>query len=78
MEETLGLFDKVWHLPLNWFGLKNIPAVPFQLAGLLDTILKRSERAKEALRARHSLTNPIRSTGRRRRANSSCMGRAKS
>ena len=53
----MGLFDKVWHLPLNWFGLKHIPAVPIQLAGLLDTILKRNERAKEALRARHSLTN---------------------
>jgi len=53
----MGLFDKVWHLPLNWFGLQDIPAVPVKFSGLLDTILKLVKRAEQRLRARHGLTN---------------------
>lgn len=53
----MGLFDKVWHLPLSWFGLRDIPAVPIQLWGLLDTISKLNQRAQETLPARYGLTN---------------------
>ena len=42
----MGLFDNVWHLPLRWFGLNDIPAVPMKLSGLLDTMLKLSQRRK--------------------------------
>lgn len=53
----MGLFDNVWHLPLRWFGLKDIPAVPIKFSGLLDTILKLSQRAKDVAPARNGLSN---------------------
>ena len=53
----MGLFDNVWHLPLNWFGLRDIPAVPIKLSGLLDTISKLNKRGEQTLPARAGLTN---------------------
>lgn len=55
--EALGLFDNVWHLPLNWFGLNDIPAVPIKFSGLLDTALRLSRRSNEVMPARLGLTN---------------------
>jgi hypothetical protein len=53
----VGLFDKVWHLPLNWFGLHDIPAVPIKFSGLICTIFRLIKRSKETVPARHGLTN---------------------
>ena len=33
----MGLSDGIGHLPLSWLALEDIPAVPFELDGLLDS-----------------------------------------
>jgi hypothetical protein len=53
----LGLFDKVWHLPLNWFGLKDIPAVPITFSGLIGTAFALANRGKQTQPAAQGLTN---------------------
>jgi hypothetical protein len=53
----VGLFDKVWHLPLNWFGLHHIPAFPITFWGLFDSLSKLNQRGKDRLPARYGLTN---------------------
>ena len=53
----MGLFDNVWHLPLNLLGLDDIPAVPVELDGLLDSAYRLYQRSKEIEPARLGLTN---------------------
>jgi hypothetical protein len=54
---VMGFFDGIGHLPLSWLGLEDIPAVPFELEGLLDSALKLYERSREIEPARQGLTN---------------------
>ena len=53
----MSLFDGIDHLPLRLFGLKHIPAVPIELDGLVDTLLKLRDRAEETEPARQGLSN---------------------
>jgi len=53
----MGFFSDIHHLPLSWRGLHNIPAVPVELEGLLDTACKLYERSKETEPAKQGLTN---------------------
>lgn len=53
----MNFFSKIHHLPLDWIGLENIPAVPVELDGLLDSALKLYERTREIQPAKQGLTN---------------------
>ena len=53
----MGFFSDIHHLPLRWLGLKNIPAVPVRLRGLLDTLLKLRARSKQVEPIVQDLTN---------------------
>ena len=52
----MSFFFKLPHLPLRDFGLKNIPAVPVDLAGMVDTLLKLDIRAKQTEQAMQGLS----------------------
>ena len=53
----MSIFGDIDHLPLRWIGLDSIPAVPIELEGLIDTVLKLRERAEETEPARQGLSN---------------------
>lgn len=53
----MNFFSRIHHLPLDWIGLENIPAVPVELDGLLDSAVKLYERTKEIQPAKQGLTN---------------------
>ncbi|MEM7022062.1 MAG: lipoxygenase family protein [Pseudomonadota bacterium] len=51
------MHDRIGHLPLRLLGLRNIPAVPFQLDGIADTLMKLEQRSEEIMPAVSGLTN---------------------
>jgi Lipoxygenase len=53
---TMSLFPDIFKLPLRLFGLKDIPAVPVDLAGVVETLIKLDVRAKETQQAIQGLT----------------------
>jgi hypothetical protein len=52
----MSLFPTIFQLPLRLFGLKYIPAVPVDLAGVVKTLFKLDGRAQETQQAIQSLT----------------------
>jgi hypothetical protein len=53
---VVAFINRIHHLPLRLLGLYNIPAVPVQLAEMLDTILKLGIRAEQVKQAKQGLT----------------------
>jgi hypothetical protein len=53
-----------FQLPLRAFGLKNIPAVPVDLEGMVDTLLKLDVRAKQTEQAIQGLSKTYTLSGR--------------
>jgi hypothetical protein len=53
---TMSLFPDIFKLPLRLLGLKDIPAVPVDLAGVVETLIKLDVRAKETQQAIQGLT----------------------
>jgi hypothetical protein len=53
----MSIFGGIDHLPLRLIGLDSVPAVPIELDGLLDTVLKLARRSEEIEPARQGLSN---------------------
>jgi hypothetical protein len=53
----MSIFDGINHLPLRLIGLKNMPAVPIELDGLIDTALRLARRSEEIEPAKQGLSN---------------------
>lgn len=49
--------QKIHHIPLELFGLNNVPAIPFVVDGMATTLLLLSARSYEVLQARNGLNN---------------------
>jgi len=50
-------FDVMHNLPLRWFGLRNVPGIPFDLDGLADTTVKLLGRQLQIEPAKQGLSN---------------------
>ena len=59
----MSIFGGIDHLPLRWIGLDSIPAVPIEIEGLIDTLLRLRQRAEEIQPARQGLYNTYRIGG---------------
>jgi hypothetical protein len=54
----MSFFDRIHELPLRALGLEDIPAVPVDLVGMVETLVRLGTRAQETAQAMQGLTTP--------------------